>query len=283
MSYLLENYNQILIYLTDGYTDRFIPKFRLSMVVEEPYLKIEYNYPEWGGNNRKIKLNYADVDVYGYGGISSAQALKDSIDDMILSGWTDINVGDILVNKGDLLSHNGVTDEILAGGANESILSRNNSESTGLKWITAAESFNLSGLKRMFCQCFYGDTGANLTLTNQSNAENFLAAVSRAVTLLDLTTYTQVRLVTRVQTGSASANSPRLRLRYRISFSTTVGDYSDIGTSEVSTSLTSTGVIDSGWVSLATGAKADVYVTVTQIGGDGAADPVIGFVNTYFR
>ena len=151
---------------------------------------------------------------------------------------------------------------------------RVNSAGTALEYAT---------LSRMFCQCFYGDTGANLTLTNQSNAENFLAAVSRAVTLLDLTTYTQVRLVTRVQTGSASANSPRLRLRYRISFSTTVGDYSDIGTSEVSTSLTSTGVIDSGWVSLATEAKADVYVTVTQIGGDGAADPVIGFVNTYFR
>ncbi len=146
MSYLLEDYNPILIYLTDGYRDFYIPKFRMSMVVEEPYLNIEYNYPEWGGNNRKIKLNYADVDVYGYGGIGSAQALKDSIDSMILSGWTDINVGDILVNKGDLLSSNGVTDEILPVGANESILSVDNSTPTGLKWITKSSVVGFSRL-----------------------------------------------------------------------------------------------------------------------------------------
>lgn len=151
---------------------------------------------------------------------------------------------------------------------------RVNSAGTALEYAT---------LSRMFCQCFYGDTATNLQLTNQANAENFLSAVSRDVTLLELTTYTQVRLVTRVQTNSASANNPRLRLRYRTSFSTTVTDYSDIGTSEVATSLASTGVIDSGWIDLVSGAKADVYVTVTQLGGDGAADPVIGFVNAYFK
>ena len=151
---------------------------------------------------------------------------------------------------------------------------RVNSAGTALEYAT---------LSRMFCQCFYGDTATNLQLTNQANAENFLAAVSRDITVLDLTTYTQCRLVTRVQTGSASANNPRLRLRYHTAFSTTVTDYVDIGTSEVATSLASAGLADSGWISLAAGAKADVYVTVTQLGGDGVADPVIGFINAYFR
>lgn len=151
---------------------------------------------------------------------------------------------------------------------------RVNSAGTALEYAT---------LSRMFCQCFYGDTATNLQLTNQANAENFLAAVSRDITVLDLTTYTQCRLVTRVQTGSASANNPRLRLRYHTAFSTAVTDYVDIGTSEVATSLASAGLADSGWISLAAGAKADDYVTVTQLGGDGVADPVIGFINAYFR
>jgi hypothetical protein len=38
------------------------------------------------------------------------------------------------------------------------------------------------------------------------------------------------------------------------------------------------------WINMfADGAKADDYVTVTQLGGDGVADPVIGFINAYFR
>lgn len=152
-----------------------------------------------------------------------------------------------------------------------------------LRVDSAGTALEYATLSRMFCQCFYGDTATNLQLTNQANAENFLAAVSRDITVLDLTTYTQCRLVTRVQTNSASANNPRLRLRYHTAFSTTVTDYVDIGTSEVATSLASTGLADSGWINLATGAKADVYVTVTQLGGDGAADPVIGFINAYFR
>lgn len=283
MSWLLEDYSRTLIYMTDGFRNLYLPKFRLYLTVDEPYLTLSWNLREQGGNNRKLTVNYQDVESYGYDIASSAQDLADMIEDMVDSAWTNIQVGDLLNSKGQLLSHDGISDAILNAGTNEYILHRNNSATTGLDWISAASVFDLSGYKRMFCQCFYGDTAANLTLTNQSNAENFLAAVSRAVTLLELSTYTQVRLVTRVQTGSASANSPRLRLRYRTAFSTTVTDYSDIGTSEVSTSLTSTGVIDSGWVNITALAKADVYVTVTQIGGDGVADPVIGFINAYFR
>lgn len=176
-------------------------------------------------------------------------------------GWT-----------GQLAVARGGTGLSALGSANQFL--RVNAAGTALEYVT---------LSRMFSQCFYGDTATNLQLTNQANAEAFLAAVSRDVTILDLTTYTECRLVTRVQTASASVNSPRLRLRYHTAFSTTVTDYSDIGTSEVSTSLAATGVIDSGWISLVSGAKADVFVTVTQLGGDGAADPVIGFINAYFR
>lgn len=284
MSYAIEDYNRRFMYITDGFREFFVPKFRLEMTVSEPYLHLTWSIPELGGGNRKLSLNYADVSNYGYSSNpTSAANLQSIIEGYIDSAWTDINTGDLLSAKGDLLSHNGITDTILPAGANESFLGRDNSQATGLKYYTAASVFDLSGYKRMFSQCFYGDTATNLQLTNQANAEAFLSAVARDITLIDLTTYSQVRLVTRVLTGSASANSPRLRLRYRTTFSATVGDYSDIGTSEVATSLTSTGVISSGWIDITDLAKADVYVTVTQIGGDGAADPVIGFINAYFR
>lgn len=284
MSYAIEDYNRRFIYITDGFRNIFVPKFRLDMEVNEPYLTLTWNIPEIGGNNRVLKLDYRDVSNYGYSSNpTSAADLQSIIEEYIDSAWTNINTGDILSAKGDLLSHNGITDTILPVGSNESFLGVDNSQATAHRYYTAASVFDLSGYKRMFSQCFYGDTATNLQLTNQANAEAFLSAVARDITLIDLTTYSQVRLVTRVLTGSASANSPRLRLRYKTTFSTTVGDYIDIGTSEVSTSLTSTGVISSGWVDITALAKADVYVTVTQIGGDGAADPVIGFINAYFR
>jgi len=284
MSYAIEDYNRRFIYITDGFRNIFVPKFRLDMEVNEPYLTLTWNIPEIGGNNRVLKLDYRDVSNYGYSSNpTSAADLQSIIEEYIDSAWTNINTGDILSAKGDLLSNNGITDTILPVGSNESFLGVDNSQATAHRYYTAASVFDLSGYKRMFSQCFYGDTATNLQLTNQANAENFLAAVSRDITVLDLTTYTQCRLVTRVQTNSASANNPRLRLRYHTAFSTTVTDYVDIGTSEVATSLASTGLADSGWINLATGAKADVYVTVTQLGGDGAADPVIGFINAYFR
>ncbi len=131
---------------------------------------------------------------------------------------------------------------------------------------------------------FHTEGDGGVTLTDQSSTTQFFANSNRNITRADLSLYTQARLVARVTTGSASANTPRLILRYRNgAFSTTVGDYSDIGTSAVSTSLASTGVIDSGWVDLASGAKNDVLVTLVQIGGDGAADPVVGTVMAYFR
>lgn len=129
----------------------------------------------------------------------------------------------------------------------------------------------------------HSDAGANVTLTNQANAEQFLGNSNRNIHKINLSNYTQVRLVARVVTASASANTPRVYAEYHTSFSTTVGDYSGIGTSAVNCSLAATGVIDSGWVNLAAGAKADVFVTVLQNGGDGAADPALGAVTLQFK
>lgn len=129
----------------------------------------------------------------------------------------------------------------------------------------------------------HSDGSANITMTNQPNSEQFLGNSNRNITKIDLTHYTQVRLITRVVTNSASANTPRVYAEYHTSFTTTVGTFSDIGSSAVNCSLASTGVIDSGWIDLVAGAKADVFVTVLQNGGDGAADPAVGGVYLHFR
>lgn len=139
-----------------------------------------------------------------------------------------------------------------------------------------------AGISHLFVP-FHTDATANITLTNQANAAQFLANSNRNITKVDLTGYTQARLVCRVITGSASVNSPRIYARYRTTFSTTVGDYLLMGATEIQCSLSSTGVADSGWIDLVSGAQADVFLTVIQNGGDAAADPALGMVTVRFR
>jgi hypothetical protein len=163
MSYAIEDYSRTFIYITDGFREYFVPKFRLSMEVNEPYLTLKWNIPETGGNNRVVTIDYQTVSNYGYSANpTSAQDLKDILEGYIDSAWTDINTGDLLSAKADLLSHNGVTDTILPAGANESILSRDNSEATGLKWIP--KSTVVSGLTSAII--IPTITGATSAMTN---------------------------------------------------------------------------------------------------------------------
>ena len=125
--------------------------------------------------------------------------------------------------------------------------------------------------------------GAGITWTNMPSAETFFAGSHRHATKADLSRYTQCRLIVNKQGTSGAANS-KLILRYRTAFSTTVGNFSDIGTSEVSVAVNTTNnVLASNWIDLAAGAKADVYVCVVGSGGDGAVDPVFGQISAQFK
>ena len=130
---------------------------------------------------------------------------------------------------------------------------------------------------------FHSDAGANATLTNQANAEQFLANSNRNIAGVVLTDFNDVMLSARVVTGSASANSPRLYVEWATAFTTTAASFSNIGTSAVNVSLTSAGHVDTGWIPLAPAAKATGFVTVLMNGGDAAADPALGPVIVYFR
>ena len=100
----------------------------------------------------------------------------------------------------------------------------------------------------------------------------------------DLTGYTQVRFRA-IKLGTAGVAGAKIYLRYRTAFSTTAADWLQLGeTSQVSLAIDSTnGLLDSGWIPLASAAKADVFLAVLGEGGDGAVSPVFGLIWAEFN
>ena len=145
-----------------------------------------------------------------------------------------------------------------------------------------------TGYKPILSVTFHADAGANFTLTNSPLAERFAGNSPRHILLADLAGYTQVRFVAVVITASASANTPTLRLRYYTAWDATFANYLQIGASgHAALSLftgTASTLQDTGWLDLASGAKANgVALCLGELGGDAAADPALGWVAAMFR
>jgi hypothetical protein len=131
----------------------------------------------------------------------------------------------------------------------------------------------------------HGDAGANFTMTNATQAERLAGNTSRHIFMCDLDGYTEVRLRANQQVTSASANTPLFRAKYYTTYTTTVGNFLQLGESaQVEFSLSGTGYRDTGWMSLATGARiAGCCIGFTELGGDGVADPALGATDILFR
>jgi hypothetical protein len=110
------------------------------------------------------------------------------------------------------------------------------------------------------------------------------ATVAKGTRRIDLTGYTQCRLLVNKQ-ATAGASASKLILRYKAApFTQTVANYTDIGSSEVSVAVNvQNAYLDTGWINLETGAKADVFVDVIGSGGDGVLDPAFGTVTAVFK
>lgn len=129
----------------------------------------------------------------------------------------------------------------------------------------------------------HGNGGTAATWTNMPAAATLLFGANLHIRKLDLTNYTQARLVMTKGSVAGVAGS-KIILRYYTAWSATASDYLDIGTSEIS--LATDGGADglvSSWVNLAAGAKADVWIGVIGTGGDGAVDPTFGTISAEFR
>jgi hypothetical protein len=122
----------------------------------------------------------------------------------------------------------------------------------------------------------HADANESLTLTNQQNTEQPLANSQRSAVKINTTGYAEYRLNAIVMISSASANSPRIYLQYSTDGTTWIGGGSGV-------SLSTTGAKETAWLSLPQGAIGDVYVRVTQNGGDGTADPQLSSVHIQFR
>lgn len=149
----------------------------------------------------------------------------------------------------------------------------------------ARTALGFSAKQWTFSVQFQANGAASLGMGTHASGAAFLAGSNRNVTKVDLSNASHARLIVRVTTASASANTPRLRLRgKKTTFSTTITDYVDIGTSEIACGLEATGVIDSGWIALDANYQADnVVLLVDQIGGDGAASPACGYIMALFK
>lgn len=112
MIWYIDDLNRRQIAITNLWQDLTIPKFELEMEVNEPYLSITWKDGQRGGTGlpRTITIDYRDVESGYYGDIESpvsAEDLRDQIEAMIDSAWTDIegsgglpqNIIDALVNN----------------------------------------------------------------------------------------------------------------------------------------------------------------------------------------
>ncbi len=104
---------------------------------------------------------------------------------------------------------------------------------------------------------------------------------NRTRTKLDLTSSREARVTAAVTTAANAA--AEIRIQYA-----TDGDaqatwaYLDGGSGPL-VNIGAVGGRASGWVALAATAKADVWIRVVSINGDGAADPIVGLITLQLR
>ncbi len=157
------------------------------------------------------------------------------------------------------------------GSVSDSLLVWNSADSSVKKVSPASPPLVIS---------LHSDATANLALTNQANAEQDLGNSNRTQRYGDLSTIKQARVIGRVITASTSANNPRLYLQYSTN-GTTWLTMAQSGTPSIS--MSSTGMKDTGWFTMDTGAQVNnVYFRVAQNGGDATADPAFGHLEIWF-
>lgn len=127
--------------------------------------------------------------------------------------------------------------------------------------------------------------GTGVTWTNMPSALTWFSGVStvRPYWPRDLTYFTQARIIA-LMAGTPGVSGSKVRALYSTSHDLTIGNYLTLGSSEVQVTVDAASTVtDSGWINLVTGAKADVWIGLAGIDGNGAADPIFQHIWIQFR
>jgi len=214
--------------------------------------------------------------------ISNVTGLQTSLDSKLVAPVVTANIGDNQVTFGKIQDVSVASRLLGRGSAAGAGDPEEITLGTNLSLIgTVLNASGGSGSPYLVIPMVAGD--ANVTWTNMPAAVTFFAGSHRYATKVDLTNFTQVRLVLNKQ-GTAGAAASIVRLRYITAFSTTVGNWLTIGASEVSIAVNVTNnVLETSWINLVAGAIGDVFITLDGSGGDGTLDPVFGKITAQFR
>lgn len=129
---------------------------------------------------------------------------------------------------------------------------------------------------------FHALASAQATWVAMPAAATLLGGSPRHIKRADLTGFTQIRILVN-KTGTAGFAGSKFVVRYFTSYSTTASDYLDAGTSIVAAAIDVTTFAPSAWVNLAAGAKADVYLAIIGLDGDGIVSPQYGALDVEVR
>ena len=122
-----------------------------------------------------------------------------------------------------------------------------------------------------------------VTWLNMPAAATLFTGSTSYIQKADLTNYTECRLLVNKTSTSGSTNSI-LRLEYATAYTQTAASYIQIGTTALSVAINVTNqYLVSGWHTLVSGAKADVFLTIIGSGGNGVIDPSFGHIVAEFR
>lgn len=165
------------------------------------------------------------------------------------------------------------------GGTTGQVLSKIDATDYNTQWTAAGGG---SFTPHMYVQVVSDET--TVILTNQPAAQQFLMNTARYSMNLDLTSFQRIRLNAYKDTVAGAASAKLVVIYKAGAWSATIGNWSPIGVSEVGVAINvQNQPLSSGWIDLAAGAKADVWVSVAQVGGDGVLDPAFGTIALEFN
>lgn len=134
-----------------------------------------------------------------------------------------------------------------------------------------APTLDVAGYRPTINIPIHNAANASVTITNAAVAGSMLAGTAfRGIVPIDLSSYSQIRLVGTVQVIGATGSEAIVR--YAETASTTVSDYTTVGTSAVSIPISATGAFRSSWIDITEAALREVFLAII-VTGDAATSP----------